>query len=182
MECSVECFVFSFGGLVFFGWDGWRRYGLCSPHQWSLSVRGEVITQTGENGAGALFGIQYSPSSGSAKKSVADLTKPVTVFPPVREIRLLGTSVWISADVWKSRDRLSINCRASDVAIGWQLRSRLHPGQPHARPGGAVIDKQELINIPALPKFIPSPECFQKLSQIANKHKLCGSINEALSL
>ena len=49
---------------------------------------------------------------------------------------------------------------------------------------GAVIDKQELINIPALPKFIPAPECFQKLSQIANKHKLCGSIIaiEALSL
>ena len=67
------------------------------------------------------------------------------------------------------------------MAIGWQLRSRLHPGQPHARPGGAVIDKQELINIPTLPKFIPAPKCFEKLSQIANKHKLCGSINEALS-
>ena len=75
MECSVECFVF--------GWV--TKIRLCSPHQWSLLVRGEVITQTGENGAGALFGIQYSPSSGSAKKSVADLTKPVTVFPPVRD-------------------------------------------------------------------------------------------------
>ena len=36
---------------------------------------------------------------------------PTTIIPPPREIRLLGTSGGISADVWKSCDRLSINCR-----------------------------------------------------------------------